>query len=88
MDGLKDQALPVLEFPPVPGGSKYDGEILAFCYSKARKTSEIAKHLGVSNSTHLKEKILGALVSNGYLAKEKASRSFFFKTNPDIVRKK
>lgn len=88
MDGLKDQALPELEFPPVPGGSKYDGEILAFCYNKARKTSEIAEHLGVSNSTHLKEKILGALVTNGYLVKEKASRSFFFKTNPEIVRKK
>ena len=88
MDGLKDQALPVLEFSPVPNGSKYDEDILSYCYNKARKTSEIAKYLGISNSTHLKEKILGTLVINGYLIQEKVSRSFFFKTNPDIVRKK
>ena len=87
-DGIKDQALPALEFPPVPNGSRFDEEILSYCYNKARKTSEIAAHLGVTNSTHLKDKILGTLVANGYLAKEKVSRSFFFKTNSDIVRKK
>ena len=78
--------MPALEFPPVPGGSRFDEDILSFCYDRARKSSEIAGHLGISNSTHLKEKILGTLVSNGYLSKEKESRSFFFKTNPDMVR--
>ena len=72
----------------MPGGSRFDEEILSFCYGKARKSSEIADHLGISNSTHLKEKILGALVTGGYLSKEKVSRSFFFKTNPDMVRVK
>lgn len=85
-DGVSSSLLPALEFPPVPDGSRFDGDILSFCYDRARKSSEIANYLGISNSTHLKEKILGTLVSNGYLSKEKGSRSFFFKTNPDMVR--
>lgn len=87
-EGISSSLLPVLEFPPVPNGSRFDEEILSFCYGKARKSSEIAEHLGISNSTHLKERILGALVTGGYLSKEKVSRSFFFKTNPEMVRVK
>lgn len=87
-EGVSSNLLPVLEFPPVPDGSRFDEEILSFCYGKARKTSEIADHLGISDSTHLKEKILGTLVTNGYLTREKVSRAFFFKTNPDMVREK
>ena len=85
-DGVSSSLLPALEFAPVPDGSRFDEDILSFCYDRARKSSEIASYLGISNSTHLKEKILGTLVSNGYLLKEKGSRSFFFKTNPDMVR--
>ncbi len=87
-DGVSSNTIPVIEFSPVPDGSRYDEDILAFCYERARKTSEIAEYLGISNSTHLKEKILGKLVENGYLSKEKVSRSFFFRTNPDAVRVK
>lgn len=87
-EGISSNLLPMLEFTPVPGGSRFDEEILSFCYAKARKSSEIADHLGVAHSTHLREKILGTLVENGYLSKEKVSRSFFFKTNPDMVRVK
>ena len=87
-EGVSSNLLPVLEFPPVPDGSRFDEEILSFCYGKARKTSEIADHLGISDSTHLKEKILGTLVTNGYLTREKVSRAFFYKTNPDMVREK
>ena len=87
-DGVSNNEFPILEFVPVPNGSRFDEDILAFCYEKSRKSSEIAEHLGISNSTHLKEKILGPLVENGYLTKEKVSRSFFFRTNPDAVRVK
>ena len=87
-DGVSSSLLPMLEFAPVPGGSRFDGDILSYCYDRARKSSEIASHLGISNSTHLKEKILGTLVSNGYLSKEKVSRTFFFRTNHDMVRVK
>ena len=76
-EGISSSLLPVLEFPPVPGGSRFDEEILSFCYGKAKKSSEIADHLGISDSTHLKEKILGALVTNGSLTREKVSRVFF-----------
>lgn len=86
-DGISN-SLPALEFAPVPDGSRFDAEILSFCYGNARKAAEIAAHLGVSNSTHLKEKILGTLVANGYLTKEKVSRSFYYRTNPEMVRLK
>ncbi len=87
-DGIKSNNIPAIEFLPVPGGSRFDEDILAFCYERARKSSEIAEYLGISNSTHLKEKILGTLIENGYLIKEKVSRSFFFKTDHDVVRVK
>lgn len=87
-DGISGGIVPALEFAPVANGSRYDEDILSFCYERARKSSEIADHLGISNSTHLKEKILGTLVDNGYLLKEKISRSFFYRTNPDTVQLK
>ena len=87
-DGVSSNLIPAIEFTPVPGGSRFDEDILAFCYERARKSSDIADYLGISNSTHLKEKILGTLTENGYLYKEKVGRSFFFKTNPQAVRVK
>ena len=87
-DGIRSNIVPTIEYPPVPNGSRFDEDILSFCYERARKSSEIADYLGISNSTHLKERILGTLVENGYLIKEKVSRSFFYRTNHDAVRVK
>ena len=86
--GISNSQFPKLEFIPVPNGSRYDEQILSFCYNVGRKSTEIASFLGISNSTYLKEQILGTLVENGYLSKEKNSRSFFYKTNKESVRKK
>lgn len=87
-EGISSNLLPVLEFSPVPNGSKFDEKILSFCYKEARKASDIAAHLNISNSTYLKENILETLVVHGYLLKEKVSRTFFFKTNHHLVRVK
>ena len=85
-EGLKDSELIQLEFPPIPGGSSYDGDILSYCYGFARTATEIAKHLGLSYSSYLKSRIIGNLVDNGYLIEKKEAKSSFYKTNPDMVR--
>ena len=84
-NGVEDETIPVLNFAPVPGGTELDGRVLSFCYLKARKVSEIAGYLGISDSTYLRKRILGNLEENGYLEKNKVSRTAFYKTNPGIV---
>lgn len=84
-NGVEDGALPVLRFVPVPGGTELDAKVLSFCYLKARKVSEIAECLGISDSTYLRKRILGNLEENGYLKKNKVSRTAFYKTNRDAV---
>lgn len=84
-NGIEDPDAPVLTFVPIPNGTELDEKVLSFCYYQARKVSEIAEHLGVSDSTYLRKYVLGNLEANGYLEKSKLSRAMFFKTNPDMV---
>jgi predicted HTH transcriptional regulator len=86
VDGVVDSNLPMLTFAPVPNGTEYDGKIMSFCYYQARKVSEIAEYLGVSDSTYFRKQVLGNLEMNGYLEKSKLSRAMFYKTNPQMVR--
>jgi hypothetical protein len=86
MDGVEDDGIPILSFAPVPDGTIYDEQVLAFCYYQAHKVSEIAEHLGISDSTYLRKQVLGNLEEHGYLEKSKVSRAMYFKTNPEMVR--
>ena len=83
--GVEDETLPILNFAPVPNGTELDGKVLSFCYLKAHKVSEIAGHLGISDSTYLRKQILENMEKNGYLEKSKVSRATYYKTNPDVV---
>lgn len=83
--GVEDEKTPVLSFTPVPKGTEHDGKVLSFCYLKARKASEIADYLGISDSTYFRKQVLENLVENGYLEKNKVSRTAFYKTKPDMV---
>lgn len=85
VNGLNDDGLSAITFPPVPDGSEHDEKILSFCYQQARKASEIAEFLGITDSTYFRKKILENLVSHDYLIKSKLSNSFYFKTNTEIV---
>ena len=67
-------------------GSWHWSDILSFCYAKAHKVSEIAEHLGISDSTYLRKRVLGNLEENGYLEKSKVSRTTFYKTKADMVK--
>ena len=84
-NGVKDSKVPVLTFAPVPGGTEMDEQVLSFCYHHARKVSEIAEYLKVSDSTYLRKNVLGNLEKNGYLEKSRLSRAMFYKTNPEMV---
>lgn len=84
-DGVTDSSTPALLFAPIPDGSEFDEKILSFCYYRARKVSEIAKYLGISDSSYLRRQVLGNLEGNGYLEKNKVSRAMFYRTNPDMV---
>lgn len=84
-NGVEDDRNPVLVFVPVAGGTGFDEKVLSFCYYKARKASEIAEHLGISNSTYLRKQIIGNLEENGYLEKSKISRAAFYKTVREMV---
>ena len=84
-NGVEDEALPVLRFVPVSGGTEFDAKVLSFCYLKARKVSEIAVYLGISNSTYLRKRVLGNLEEKGYLEKNMASRTAYYKTSRNMV---
>ena len=87
VNGVEDNSVPILTFVPVPEGTELDEKVLSFCYYQAHKVSEIAKYLGISDSTYLRKQILGNLEVNGYLEKSKLSRAVYYKTNPDMVSK-
>ena len=86
LSGTKDAEYPEVIFAPVPKGSEHDGKILSYCYKYAQKAADIAKYLGVSDSTRLRKEILGNLVTEGYLLSEKEGRANYYKTNRDMVR--
>lgn len=86
MKGIEDSGIPNLVFTPVPDGTAYDAKILSFCYYQARKVSEIAEYLGVSDSTYFRKQVLENLAENQYLEKSKVSRAVYYKTNPEMVR--
>lgn len=83
--GIRESGLPELNFIPVPDGTKYDGNVLSFCYHKAHKVAEIAEYLGISDSSYLRKKILGNLESHHYLQQRRIGRAVYYKTNPEMV---
>ncbi|MCD8395743.1 MAG: putative DNA binding domain-containing protein [Lachnospiraceae bacterium] len=85
LEGVGDSSVPVLTFAPVPNGTAYDDKVLSFCYYQARRVSEIAEYLGLSDSTYLRKQVLGNLEENQYLERSKIARANYFKTNPDMV---
>lgn len=85
-EGVQNSDNPVVEFIPVPNGTNYDAKVLSFCYKKPRKVSEIAEYLDVSDSSYLRNKILGNLVENEYLIADKDGRATYYSTNRDMVR--
>lgn len=85
--GVAENDIPEITFMPCKDGTEHDERVLAFCYNQSRKVSEIAEYLGISDSSYLRKKVIENLVENGYLEKNKVSRSTFYRTNRDAVAK-
>ncbi len=84
-EGVQDNQYPVVMFIPVDNGTAYDDDILSYCYYQARKTADIVKHLGISNSSYFRKNIIGNLVDQNYLEASKIGRATYYKTNPEKV---
>ena len=74
-----------LLYPPISNGTGHDEKILSYCYQRARSAADIAAHLGISDSSYLRSKVLGNLVEQGYLLASQQARTKFYKTNAGIV---
>jgi len=85
-EGLENGNAMTLSYPPVSQGTEHDAKVLSYCYSQARKAADIAEHLGVSNSSYLRSKMLNNLVEQGYLLTSQQARTKFYKTNTDVVK--
>lgn len=84
-EGIADDEIPVVESVPIPNGTSHDEKILGYCYKTSRIASDIAKYLGMSNSTYLRDKVLGNLVNNDYLRTSKKGKTIYYSTNRDKV---
>lgn len=85
--GVTENDVPEISFIPCKDATEHDEKVLAFCYNQSRKAAEIAEYLGISDSSYLRKKVIGNLVENGYLEKNKVSRSAFYRTSRDAVEK-
>ncbi len=84
-NGLLPQEEENIIFLPPDHGTQHDEKVLSFCYNSARKAGEIAEYLGVSDSSYLRKNVLGNLVQQEYLHKEKDGRSYTYRTNAQKV---
>ncbi|MCQ2460462.1 MAG: putative DNA binding domain-containing protein [Ruminococcus sp.] len=85
VEGITDECIPDILFMPCQYGTELDERVLAFCWNKARKASEIAEFLGLSDSSYLRKQVIGNLEKSGYLEKIKISRAFCYRTNRELV---
>ena len=84
-EGLESGSAMILSYPPVSQGTEHDDKVLSYCYNQARNVADIAAHLGISNSSYLRSKVLNNLAQQGYLLVSRQSRTKFYKTNSDMV---
>lgn len=64
--------------------SRFDLDILSYCYGNKRTTKEIATYLGISDSTFLRKNIIGNLVSQELLI-ETEEKGKKYQTNTQLV---
>lgn len=84
--GIEEENSSLIMEVPINYETDYDTKILSYCYMRARSVLEIARYLGISNSTYLRKQILDNLVKQNYLIKSKAKNLTYYKTNQDKVK--
>lgn len=83
-DGVKiaEEALTLLS--KIESGTRFDLDILSYCYGGKRTVREIADRLGVSDSSFLRKQVLANLVSQNFLI-ETEEKGKKYTTNPALV---
>lgn len=71
---------------PILNESKYDNSILSFCFEQERSVEEIANHIGIANSSYLRNKIISNLVNQGFLIETKKGKGNVYRDNYENVR--
>lgn len=85
-DGVKDSDIPDVEFMPAENSSAHDEKILAYCFKKSHKASEIAAYLKIADSSYFRKNILENLVMQDYLEKDTDGGAARYRTNSELVR--
>lgn len=85
-EGISDEEVIKLNYPPLDSMTKYDDKILSYCYFNHKKVADIAKYLNIANSTYLKNVIVGNLVKKNYLIVDVYKDILYYKTNDKIVK--
>lgn len=76
-----------LSYIPPRRKGRYDDAILAFCYGAERTALEVARELGVSDSTYLRGSILRRLVDSHLLLASKDGGRTRYLTNQELVQR-
>ena len=85
--GVQEDDSPELVYAPIANGTEHDAAVLSYCYNKARTASEISAHLGLSDSSYFRKKVLNNLCEKGYLEKSRISRAVYYKTVKEAVER-
>ena len=84
-DGISTNDNQKIIYPAIENGTIHDEKILSYCYFSAKSISDIAKHINVSNSSYLRNKIINNLVKQKLLIKSDNSKTSYYKTNHELV---
>ncbi len=81
--GLDDESIKIIGKPS--NQSKYDSQILSYCYYESKSIREIVDYLGISNSSFFRKNILNSLVEDKYLFEKEGTRGKVYITNRDLA---
>ena len=81
----KDKEFAKVLIPQEKINSKYDLQILGYCYYKRRSVQEIAAFLNMTPSTYFRKNILDYLINGQYLIEFKEVRNTKYIANKELV---
>ncbi|MBO8427988.1 MAG: hypothetical protein IAC58_05560, partial [Firmicutes bacterium] len=81
----KDKEFAKVLIPQEKINSKYDLQILGYCYYKRRSVQEIATFLNMTPSTYFRKNILDYLIKGQYLIEFKEARNTKYIANKELV---
>ena len=81
----KDKDFAKVSIPQENINSKYDLQILGYCYYKRRSVQEIASFLGMTPSTYFRKNVLDYLIKRQYLIEFKEAKTARYTANKELV---